>query len=95
MKDKNNILEELYQKAGGSTSCFLFLESLDNKLLESLVKDNYLKKVPNSDKRKMFACTYKLVTKFRELRPNEIEQIKSYTKEIRERTLKQLKEDNE
>ena len=69
MKSKisDTIIEDLYSKAGGNLSAFLFLRDEDKKLIRGLIREKLIKPVDNGNNRPMFTITQKLKDQYKEI----------------------------
>ena len=74
---ENNKLEELYKACGGKMSHYIFLDNEDTEVIKLLVKDGYIKFVPNTSDKKMYTCTERLIIKFRILKKDESLQVEA------------------
>ena len=70
-----NKLEGLYKACNGRLSHFIFLDDEPQDYIDQLIHEDYIKHVKNTENKKMFVCTDKLIKLFRPLEDYEEVQI--------------------
>lgn len=85
-------LLEIYNAAGGSTSCFLFFKRESPELMADLKKGKYIKYVENIESVPMYTCTNKLVLLFRDLNKDELKRVAMRRANREARRLEKLRE---
>lgn len=76
-------LEELFNKCGGRRSHYLILNDESPGFCKSLIKEGWIKELPNTGKRPWYVATTKLIVEFRTLSKQEIAQLQAIDEDIK------------
>ena len=88
-------LKEVYDGAQGRRSHFLFFNSEPEEFVDQLEKEGFIKKLSNSENRRWYTITDKLILIFREHTENELSQMKAQTAaEVEEERLELIELEN-